>query len=92
MTLFLPSCGLVVLLAVWRTFNLAFDDDEEEDENEKEKEMDNKEDKESTDPNVMYHIFQMCAYAFMALMIMRLKLFLTPQMCILVGVLADKKV
>lgn len=46
---------------------------------------------QTTDPAVMYNVIQMVAYAVMAILIMRLKLFLTPHMCIVAGLLASKK-
>jgi len=46
---------------------------------------------QTTDPAVMYNVIQMMAYAVMAILIMRLKLFLTPHMCIVAGLLASKK-
>ena len=41
---------------------------------------------------VLYNILQMCAFILMAVMIMRLKLFATPQLCLVAGVLASRKV
>ena len=46
---------------------------------------------QTTDPAVLYNVIQMMAYAVMAILIMRLKLFLTPHMCIVAGLLASKK-
>jgi hypothetical protein len=37
------------------------------------------------DPGVVYNILQTLIYAVMAVLIMRLKLFLTPHLCILAG-------
>lgn len=34
----------------------------------------------------------MCAFIIMAVIIMRLKLFMTPQLCLVAGVLASRKV
>lgn len=43
------------------------------------------------DPAAFYNILQMLAYAVMAILIMRLKLFFTPHMCIIASLLASKK-
>jgi C-mannosyltransferase DPY19L len=40
---------------------------------------------ETVDPAVVYNILQTAVYAVMAVLIMRLKLFLTPHLCILAG-------
>ena len=46
---------------------------------------------QTTDPAILYNVIQMMAYGVMAILIMRLKLFLTPHMCIVAGLLASKK-
>ena len=46
---------------------------------------------QSTDPASLYNVIQMMAYAVMAILIMRLKLFLTPHMCVVAGLLASRK-
>ncbi|XP_023338051.1 probable C-mannosyltransferase DPY19L1 [Eurytemora carolleeae] len=43
----------------------------------------------TVDPAVVYNVLQAVAYAALAIMIMRLKLFLTPQLCILSSLLAS---
>ena len=43
------------------------------------------------DPAVIYNILQTAAYGVMAVLIMRLKLFLTPHLCILAALLASPK-
>jgi hypothetical protein len=43
------------------------------------------------DPAVIYNILQTGAYGVMAVLIMRLKLFLTPHLCILAALLASPK-
>jgi len=40
----------------------------------------------------VYHVFQTLAYGCLAILLMRLKLFLTPQLCVLVALLARPKV
>lgn len=40
----------------------------------------------------VYHVVQCLAFAVLAILIMRLKLFLTPQLCILVAFMARSKV
>jgi len=46
---------------------------------------------EKVDPAALYNLVQMAAYAVMAVLIMRLKLFFTPHMCIMTGLLASPK-
>ena len=46
----------------------------------------------AVDPAVFYNLIQMCVYAVMAIMIMRLKLFWSPQLCIVSGLIASEKV
>lgn len=41
---------------------------------------------------VVYNLAQCAAYTIMAIMIMRLKLFMTPHLCIVTALLASKKV
>lgn len=43
------------------------------------------------DPAPLYNLLQMLAYAVMAVLIMRLKLFLTPHLCLMAGLLASSK-
>ena len=44
------------------------------------------------DPVMIYHVLQTCAFCLMATIIMRLKLFFTPQLCILTALLLNVKV
>ena len=44
------------------------------------------------DPVVAYHLLQTAAFGFLAIIIMRLKLFFTPQLCLLTAILCNKKV
>ena len=44
------------------------------------------------DPVMVYHVLQTTAFCMMALIIMRLKLFFTPQLCILTALLLNAKV
>ena len=46
----------------------------------------------AVDPAVFYNLIQMVVYAVMAIMIMRLKLFWSPQLCIVSGLVASEKV
>jgi len=43
------------------------------------------------DPVMIYHVLQTCAFCLMATIIMRLKLFFTPQLCILTALLLNVK-
>ena len=47
---------------------------------------------ESIDPVVAYHSLQAVAFAFLAGIIMRLKLLFTPQLCVLSALLCNYKV
>lgn len=44
------------------------------------------------DPALAYNLAQMVAYGGMAAIIMRLKLFFVPQLCVVVAMLGNKKV
>ena len=45
----------------------------------------------TSDPASLYNVIQMAAYALMAVLIMRLKLFFTPQLCVVAALLASRK-
>ena len=45
----------------------------------------------TSDPAPLYNLLQLMAYAVLAILIMRLKLFLTPQLCLMAGLLASSK-
>jgi len=44
------------------------------------------------DAAVVFHTLQSLCYALMAIIIMRLKLFWTPQLCVMAGLLASPRV
>ena len=48
--------------------------------------------KVDVDPVMVYHVLQTTAFCMMAMIIMRLKLFFTPQLCILAALLLNAKV
>jgi len=76
-TLLLPAACLSVLLSVYPVLVLL-----------KNMVTSNLQNVELPKPGVCYNIIQTGAYAIMAVLIMRLKLFLTPHLCILAAILA----
>ena len=78
-TLLIPCAFLATFLFMYHYLHLVW------------KKFMNLETTEKIDPASFYNILQMSAYAVMAVLIMRLKLFFTPHMCIISSLLASKK-
>ena len=82
-TLLLPVAIIVSLIVVWRMLKQFV---------QKAMKKDDEEECEDVDPAVAYNVVQMLVYGFMAVMIMRLKLFWSPHLCVVAGLLASFKV
>lgn len=87
LTLLVPSVALVALVLLWNTIDRIRHYNPEN----PPKSSDPEESATLLDSAVVYNLFQLLAYAAMAIMIMRLKLFLTPQLCVMVSMLGNKK-
>ncbi|KAE9419640.1 hypothetical protein Angca_009801 [Angiostrongylus cantonensis] len=79
-TWLIPSAILGVLLF---TFSLIFTEQQEM--------LHRSRERGKRHAEVFYNIVQMCCYGVMALLIMRLKLFLTPHLCVCAALLANNK-
>ena len=95
-TLLIPAVIVVLLVLIINTiqkFNLAKIFSAQETSNSgSDTDVDVDESLTLANPAVAYNVLQCGAYASMALMIMRLKLFFVPQLCILASFLGNEKV
>lgn len=98
MTLLLPSAALALSLVALRVLVSGLEKDslvykmrasEDKDSLSKTSEIPGL---DSVSPGLIYHVLQLMAFGFMAIIIMRLKLFFTPHLCILTAVLVNQKV
>ncbi|XP_060064566.1 probable C-mannosyltransferase DPY19L1 [Ylistrum balloti] len=92
-TLLAPSVGVAVLTVVFQLLkreykvwtsdtNSGSDDGEEENESQH---------RGKPHAELVYHLFQLLAFTAMAILIMRLKLFWTPHMCLMTSLLASRQ-
>ncbi|XP_077978048.1 protein C-mannosyl-transferase DPY19L1-like [Glandiceps talaboti] len=100
-TVLLPSCLLAVavvsfdfLRKEYNEFKNQGNTEESVTEEETEKTTNTEEEREwrsKPDAEVLYNLFELLAFAVMAIIIMRLKLFFTPQLCLFTSLLASQQ-
>jgi len=96
-TLLIPICVFITIVVACKTlyheYQLIMKPAATEDEASKEVKQAEVEVEHRSKPGaeVLYNVLQMLAFTFMAVMIMRLKLFMTPMMCICASLLANNK-
>ena len=76
-TLLLPSALIAIVLSLF-TFGKAWIQDGRSTEN-----------AESSNGYLLYHIFQLICFIFMAVILMRLKLFMTPYLCVITALMIN---
>lgn len=92
LTLLLPSALLAVSLVAGQLIRKALGGQAELVKKAIGEENSQEHDEERLDPGTIYTVLQTAAYAVLAVLIMRLKLFLTPHLCILTSLLASPMV
>lgn len=77
--------------AEWQPVNGGTEGTEEDSETADEEEMTDKSLRGKPDADVVFNLFQLAAFTLMAVIIMRLKLFWTPHMCLMTSILASRR-
>ncbi|XP_021942236.1 probable C-mannosyltransferase DPY19L1 isoform X2 [Zootermopsis nevadensis] len=85
-TLLLPAVGLALLAVAWHWLANFLSSPKENDDDRSECRL-----VHYIEPEILYNILQLAAFTVMAGLVMRLKLFFTPQLCVLASLLASRR-